>query len=139
MAELSNCPKCGRLFVKNLASICNECRKEEEKKFEIVYQYIRKKENRTATVTEISEATGVEEELIMKFVKEGRLRPTHFPNLGYPCDRCGKQIQRGKLCDQCQEDIKVELNKYDKEKERIEREKKEVHTYIAIDEKYRKR
>src|SRR5690606_39269557 len=98
MGELANCPNCGALFVKGVRTVCNNCFKEEEEMFNKVYAYVRKKENRMATVTEVSEATGVEEKIIMKFVKEHRLHTVQFPNLSYNCDRCGNPIQEGKLC-----------------------------------------
>ena len=88
MAELMNCPNCGSLFVKtNLRDVCETCYKEEEQAFETVYKFIRKRENRTATIYEASEGTGVDEELIFKFIKTGRLELAQFPNLGYPCEK----------------------------------------------------
>lgn len=44
MGELANCPKCGSLFVKTrLRSICDACYQEEEKAFETVYNFLRKR------------------------------------------------------------------------------------------------
>lgn len=141
MAELSNCPNCGEVFVKNqFRDICQKCFKEEEQAYEKVYQYIRKRENRAATMTQVEEATGVEEELILKFIKTGRLKLTQFPNLGYPCDKCGKIIQKGKLCDPCAEELRKQLELHSKEEERrkeIEKRDKSA-TYFSVDEKYRR-
>ncbi|SRR5690625_4812828 len=109
MAELANCPNCGKLFVKGAQTVCRECFLEEEEKFNLVYDFLRQRENRKATVLEVSEATGVEESLIMKFVKQRRLLQTNFPNLTYPCDRCGKEIREGKLCQSCAEEIREDL------------------------------
>jgi flagellar operon protein (TIGR03826 family) len=120
MGELMNCPKCNALFVKSLHSVCEKCRKEEELQFDKVYTFLRKKENRSATITEIAEGTGVNEDLIMKFVKEGRLRTAMFPNLGYPCDRCGTQIQQGKLCLACLDNLQQGLNIHELEKQKAE-------------------
>lgn len=99
--ELRNCPRCGAVFVKAFRSICSDCFHEEEKDFQMVYDYIRKRENRQATVTAVVEATGVAHERIMQFVKEKRLLTTHFPNLLYNCDRCGGPLQQGRLCEDC--------------------------------------
>lgn len=123
MDQLSNCPKCDAIFVKNkFRVLCQKCWKEEEEAYETVYQFIRKRENRTATMQQVEEATGVEEELILKFVKTGRLKLAQFPNLGYPCDKCGKIIQKGKLCNPCADTLKKELEMFKKEEER----KKEI-------------
>jgi flagellar operon protein (TIGR03826 family) len=140
MAELSNCPNCGEVFVKNqFRDICQKCWKEEEKAFETVYQFIRKRENRAATIQQVVEATEVDEDLILKFIKTGRLKLTHFPNLGYPCDKCGKIIQRGRLCEKCAEELRKELERVKTEEARqkeLEKREKQA-TYFAFDEKNR--
>lgn len=136
MDELTNCPNCGELFVKNkFRDLCPKCWKEEEADFDKVYQFIRKRENRAATLQQVVEGTGVEEELILKFIKTGRLKVTQFPNLGYPCDKCGKIIQKGKTCNSCAEKLREELDIHTAEEER--RKKEKMATYFAVDEKYR--
>jgi flagellar operon protein (TIGR03826 family) len=116
--NLENCPNCGRLFVRNqFRDICQDCYREEEKAFEKVYHFLRKKENRMATLVQIVEATGVEESLLMKFIKTGRLKLAQFPNLGYPCERCGTLIREGKLCKNCSTDLNKQLNMLQKEEE----------------------
>ena len=89
--------------------VCDSCWKEEEKQFDIVYKFIRKRENRTATIPQVLEATEVDEDLLLKFVKTGRLKVTQFPNLGYPCDKCGNIIRTGKLCDSCASQLREAL------------------------------
>lgn len=140
MDELSNCPNCGDIFVKNkFRDICQKCWKEEEAAYEAVYKFIRKRENRAATIQQVEEATEVEEELILKFIRTGRLKLTQFPNLGYPCDKCGKIIQQGKICNACAEKLRKELELHNAEEQRkkelIERDKHA--TYYAVDERYR--
>lgn len=85
----------------------------EEKLYEIVYRFLRKRENRAATVERIVEATGVEESLLHKWVRKNRLQPAMFPNLGYPCDNCGKLTTVGKLCNNCTEALQSDLRKLD--------------------------
>ncbi|MGX1901495.1 TIGR03826 family flagellar region protein [Thermolongibacillus altinsuensis] len=129
MAQLDNCPRCGRLFVKNqIRDVCEQCYKEEEKLFEKVYTFIRKRENRTATLAQVVEATGVDESLIVKWIKNGRLRLVQFPNLGYPCERCGKTIREGRLCQECITRMKKEIEKVLSEEER---EKQRTTTYFT--------
>lgn len=141
MAELANCSRCGAVFVKSVRDICQECYKEEEAAFQTVYQFLKQRKNREATLTEIVEATGVEEELIIKFIKEKRLRKSQFPKLGYPCEKCGTSIVTGKLCRNCSEELKKDLERYEKlerlNKERDKEEKEQVHTYFSID-KYKR-
>jgi flagellar operon protein (TIGR03826 family) len=142
MPELSNCPKCNGIFVKTkFREICENCWKEEENAYDTVYKFIRKRENRAATITQVVEATGVEEELLLKFIRTGRLKLTQFPNLGYPCDKCGAIIREGKLCENCADELRQELDSYQKEEERkkeIENREKAI-TYFAVEDKIRPR
>ncbi|WP_102344861.1 TIGR03826 family flagellar region protein [Bacillus sp. Marseille-P3661] len=141
MADLANCSKCGRLYIQNLHGICDVCRKEEDKLFDTVYQYIRKRENRTATTAQITKDTGVPEEVIMRFVKEGRIRTTQFPNLGYRCERCGTLIKKGKICDDCTNSIQSDLRLHDLEEENKRKrlaDEKKAHTYYSLDAKLNK-
>ncbi|MDC3412222.1 hypothetical protein NC797_01005 [Aquibacillus sp. 3ASR75-11] len=134
MGELANCPRCNALFVKDTRQVCHNCFKEEEKAFETVYHFLREQKNRQSTIPQIVEATDVEEDLIVKFVKERRLRTTHFPNLAYPCEKCGNDIVEGKLCTSCATELISELER----QEQIDRlaenrkEKERATTYFSI-------
>ncbi|MGE6257327.1 TIGR03826 family flagellar region protein [Heyndrickxia sporothermodurans] len=128
MAELRNCPSCGSLYVKNsVRDVCEKCYKEEEKKFDIVYKFLKKRENRSATKDTVVEETGVDEELIFKWVRKGRLQLAQFPNLGYPCAKCGTIIREGKLCTNCIGSIRNDLEVH--EKEEIRKEQIRLRTY----------
>lgn len=110
LGNLSNCPNCGQLFIKSIRSVCNDCYKKIEAQYELVYKFIRNKENRQSTILEVSTATGVSEKQIRQFIREGRLRLADFPNLGYPCERCGEEIiTEGKLCERCKKELDREI------------------------------
>lgn len=134
--DLFNCPTCNSLFVKTkFRDICDACYKEEEAKFDKVYEYIRKKSNRTASMMQVVEATDVEEELIIKFVKTGKLRIAQFPNLGIPCEKCGTIIRSGRLCESCSDSIRSGLETFEmEEKRRLEIEDRDKKsTYFMKD------
>lgn len=137
MPELANCSRCGAVFVKDIRDICRACFKEEEESFQIVYDFLKQRKNREATLIEIVEATGVEEELIIKFIKEKRLRQSQFPKLAYPCERCGEHITTGSLCEECSEELKYDLQVHEHEEamqERlIERIEEKERTYFTLD------
>lgn len=130
MAELANCINCGRLFVKDASPYCPECLKEQDRQFDIVYEYIRRQENRTATVTQVNEATGVETDLIYRWVREGRLVSAMFPNLGYPCRSCGTIIKEGILCDSCRKKLEKDIVQENlrQEKQNVGTKSKTYHT-----------
>jgi flagellar operon protein (TIGR03826 family) len=135
--ELLNCPTCNAIFVKNrFRDVCDKCYREEEKAYETVYQFLRKRENRAATMSQVVEATGVEEDLLYKFIRKGRLKLTQFPNLGYPCDRCGKLIREGRICDVCAQEIKSDLEQFQAEQERQKEMKEKNKTYYTLGIRY---
>jgi flagellar operon protein (TIGR03826 family) len=116
MAQLDNCPNCGDIFAKSqFRDVCPGCWKEEEQAFDKVSQFIRRRENRAATMMQVVEAVGVKEELLIKFIRTGRLKVTQFPNLGYPCDKCETIIRTGKICEPCALKIKKELEQHEQE------------------------
>ena len=118
MAELRNCPMCDAFFnYTGLREVCHNCANKEEEMYQVVYRFLRKRENRAATVERIEEATGVDREFLYKWVRKGRLHPALFPNLGYPCDNCGHLTHSGKLCEKCQNDIKSDLRTFEAAKE----------------------
>jgi len=126
VSELGNCARCGTVFAKTIRDVCSSCYREEEQAFQTVYRFLSKRKNREATLSEIVAATDVEEELVIKFMKQKRLRASQFPKLAYPCEKCGEDIVEGRLCRDCSTDIKTKLEHYDEmEKIRSKRRKKE--------------
>src|SRR5699024_10743392 len=97
VSELALCPRRNAVFIQSIRVICRTCDREAKEALHTVFRFRSKRENREATLAEIVEATGVEEELIIKFVKEKRLLTSQFPKLSYPCEKCGEQIVTGKL------------------------------------------
>lgn len=113
-SEIKNCPSCGNFFnATNLHDVCYHCLQKEEKKYEEVSRYLRRRENRAATVDKLVTETNVEQELLYKWVRKGRLQPTLFPNLGAPCERCGELTAEGELCKTCKDEIRSDLNKFE--------------------------
>ena len=94
---LANCPECGKLYVENPSKLCPECYRIEEENEDKVAQYLRA--NRRASISEIHEATGVDEKIILKMIKKGRI--TGDIQVEYPCESCGKPILEGRVCAEC--------------------------------------
>ena len=118
MGELKDCPSCGDFFnYTGVRDVCAKCASNEETLYQEVYKFLRKRENRAATIERICEVTGVKESLLHKWVRKGRLQPAMFPNLGYPCDSCGKLTTTGKLCVNCIQELKTGLNTFDAAKD----------------------
>lgn len=136
--DVANCSKCSRLYIKNpVRDICDKCYKEEEMGYDKVSTYLKKRENRTATMLQVVQDTGVSEDLIHKFIKQGRIKLVQFPNLTYPCETCGNPIQTGKLCEQCLTELRKDLEIFEREEQR-QKELEERKVYFVVDEKFRK-
>jgi len=130
MSELSNCAQCGVVFAKTVRDICHACYRKEEEDFKTVYRFLTKRQNREATIQEIVAATDVEEDLIIKFMKENRLRASRFPKLAYPCEKCGTEIVQGRLCHTCSSTIKTDLDIHNKMENSLREMKERDHQSI---------
>ncbi|WP_077625283.1 TIGR03826 family flagellar region protein [Sediminibacillus massiliensis] len=128
MGELANCERCNALFVASISKVCRDCHRKEEQDYNTVYDFLKKRINRQATIYQIVEATGVEEALIHKFVREKRLRTSQFPNLTYPCKKCGTGIQDGELCKSCMNELNEALADQEKIDQIADRNVREERT-----------
>jgi uncharacterized protein len=97
-ADIRNCMECGRLFAYQGRSVCNKCMEKEDSEYAVVRRYVR--DHPGEGVSDVSEATGIEEEKILQFLKDGRLQSSGFVE-PTTCERCGKRIPEGKFCEQC--------------------------------------
>ena len=67
MADLRNCSECGRLFAYQGRDICSRCLEGEDEEYMVVRRYVR--DHPGASVFEVADETGVEEEKILQFLK----------------------------------------------------------------------
>ncbi len=106
--NVANCPRCGRIYAKTLRNLCPDCLREEEELYEIVYRYLR--DNPKSTVQQVSENTGVPEERILGFLRQDRIMSSEWSQLTYPCERCGTQINTGRFCESCNQEMQQSLD-----------------------------
>ncbi len=129
--ELKNCHWCGRVFAHASDTVCPDCRKQEEKDFDKVFDFLKKKKN--ATIAEVHEETGVEKRRIIKFIRQGRL----LTDTGEPfeifvdCEKCGNPIREGRLCDRCADSLREQLGETAKKEEPRREFKKAGQMYTA--------
>lgn len=102
--DVRNCRKCGRIFNYVLgAPICPACKEKAEAKFQEVKDYIR--DNKGATIPEISEVCQVETSQIHQWIREERLVFADDSPIGINCENCDTMIKTGRFCEKC----KVEM------------------------------
>lgn len=87
----------------------------EEDIFSELLHFLLRKKNRTLTNDEVVELTGISPDLLYKWVKAGKLKNSIFPNLGAPCERCGK-ITQAKICVSCSSSIVGTLQQEEKDR-----------------------
>ena len=73
--EMRNCPQCGRVFAYLRTNLCPACVQKDEDEFRKVRNYIAK--NPGADIITVSKETGVSEERIIRYLKEGRIYNTN--------------------------------------------------------------
>ncbi len=105
-ADLMNCSRCGRVFAFRGKTICSKCIEKMEKDFVIVRRYLQK--HAGSGIREIEENTGVDEQTIIQFMREGRLVGEGTVNL-LKCDNCGSSIKEGRYCEKCLYEISCKL------------------------------
>lgn len=87
--------------------LCPDCRKEEEEMFKKVRDYLN--ENGPANYYTIAEATGIKEEIIKQWLKDGRLEVPEDSEIFIKCERCGCDIRSGRYCPACAAEMTKEL------------------------------
>jgi flagellar operon protein (TIGR03826 family) len=103
--NVDNCPKCGAVFDKNLRNLCPACTSALNETVRKLDDYMWK--HQRATTQQLHESTGVSLEQIYTFMKEDRLRTRLYPNLTYPCEKCGSGIRDAKICYRCANELKT--------------------------------
>ena len=82
--------------------MCPECDKKDREEFAAVKAYLR--DNPTADIVAVSEATGVSVKRIQEYLREGRLVLAQRVEW-LRCEVCGAPIQSGWLCAKCAGEI----------------------------------
>jgi uncharacterized protein len=101
--SLKNCTKCGRVFLTAHSSLCPDCVKAGEDAFKKVRDFV--KENPKVAIDVVVEATGVPEDEIRTYLRQGKLDVASFSGQPLSCRRCGKPVESGEFCVLCRKDI----------------------------------
>lgn len=128
--DIRNCRKCGKVYAYDGHRICRACRKAEEEDFQRVKEYLY--DNPGATVQEISDETETSVQMIMKYLREGRLQlRDENHNLILDCEKCGKPIRTGRFCERCADALEKEFKGINTPKHETSKKQDKDKMYIA--------
>lgn len=106
--SVKNCTRCGRMFqAEDASKLCDRCRNNDEEDFKVVREYVY--DNPNSNIPEVAENTGVTEEKILKFLRQGKLILKDELSMVLDCERCGKPIKSGRYCDSCTNEMSRDL------------------------------
>lgn len=106
--DIRNCKNCNRIFNYQGSKYCPACVIELDQIFIKIREYIY--ENSGSTIAEVSENTGVETDIIMEFLREGKLELKEATML-LECKSCGRAIKTGVMCKECLSHFETEMKK----------------------------
>ena len=109
MPDVRNCRKCGKIFNYLVGvPICPVCKQADEEDFHRIKDYLYKHPG--ASMTEVSTELEVGVDQIKRYLREGRLEITSDEaNLILQCEKCGKSIKSGRLCEACERELAAGL------------------------------
>ena len=125
-SQFKRCKLCGRIFQGRVSEYCEECLRKMDEKFIKVRNYLYEYPN--ATVMEVVEETGVDEETILRLLEDGRLQMRDVRGM-LRCEKCGRPIQGGRLCENCKRSVNSLLERSARIAEREKRAKQENRTH----------
>jgi flagellar operon protein (TIGR03826 family) len=107
--DLKVCKRCKKTFTYYGIGYqyCPTCKELDEEDFQNVKEYIR--DHGIARVDEVVQATGVDEKRIHEYLREGRLEIPDGSSYYLKCERCGKDINSGRYCQNCAMTLKKEF------------------------------
>lgn len=123
------CKMCGKIFASTGGSECPQCIMDTEKKFGLIKEYLYNHPD--ATVVQISEATEVEEKMILHFLKEGRLEMKSADG-SLRCEKCGVSITSGRMCNNCMNSLSNALSSVLPQKETPAEKERKTRTGSGV-------
>lgn len=108
--KIKNCFRCRKLFVpltdRSSTRYCIDCMEKENSEYIKVRNYLLEFPN--SGIEDLSMATGVSEEIIIKFLKEGKIEITS-ENCILNCEKCLAPIKSGRYCPECTRQLSKNL------------------------------
>lgn len=88
--------------------VCNTCRDRHERAYRAAKEVLLCDPN--ASFKEIAKETGFDIELIKQLCKEELIHVVNAADGALECERCGREILEGHICEWCEQDLRGMLN-----------------------------
>lgn len=105
---LTRCPRCGDVFARDKYEICPTCRARENEHIDILRRYAESQPD--ASLEDLERASGMPKEIILSYVREGRLLAVDAKVLKIRCEECGVEIPNGRFCSPCRKMLASKLS-----------------------------
>ena len=114
--------------MENIRKLCPDCQDQELRDEDTVAAYLRDEGH--ASIEQICRETGVKEATVLRMIKRGSITG----GVSYPCDSCGKLIDRGRYCDACANQLQQEFKDFQSAHKPVEKksEKTSAHERMHI-------
>ena len=122
--SIKNCPECGKIFNFIRTNLCPECQEKEEQVFRVIRDYI--SQNPGVSAIDVSKDTGISEEKVLRFLRQGRLSIGGEKQVKLECELCGRPIYGGRYCPACLEKLTAGLKKIVQEENKKALEKRQT-------------
>ncbi|MGI6144463.1 MAG: MerR family transcriptional regulator [Clostridia bacterium] len=120
--SIKNCPECGKIFNFVRTNLCPECQEKEEQIFRVIRNYI--SQHPGVSVIDVSRETGISEDKVLRFLRQGRLSISGEKHIKLECELCGRFVSGGRYCPACQKKLTAGLKKIVEEENRKALEKR---------------
>lgn len=110
--DIKTCRNCGKIFQFRGSYTCPECVREIDNLFVKVRDFIYR--NPRANVETICEETGADSDMILDWLREGRLLASEGSVPLLKCAKCDAPITTGQLCAKCANNLMSDVSNVSK-------------------------
>jgi len=124
----ARCERCGKIFAFLSIRLCPECREHEENCLRRAKEMLMKQPQ--LSIIELAKALDEPLETLERFLRERRLTLKKRDGLSLFCELCGKPIEEGKRCPQCEVRMQKIAQKIAEERKKTSKDK--MHSLATI-------
>lgn len=107
--DVINCKSCGKLFMRQSSEMCIDCIRKDHTDFEKVREFLRERRKIRTSPKDVEIGTGVSQDTVFRYIKEGRLLISEISQMEIMCESCGKTSREGTICAACRDRLRRDL------------------------------